>query len=166
MMKYIKGGFIGIVVSMCFQSSGLALTNEEVFSQFQFNFITPGARATGLGGAFIGLADDATAVESNPAGLTQLYDSEVSLEFKHIAYVTEQIFENLQYDTSITRRDFDNAVQGISFTGLSGWAAVDAPLSCSSSGPWSWTRSGRDRASPSRTTPALPGWAACCGRPS
>lgn len=118
MIKHIKGVFIAIIIVMCFHSSGLALTNEEVFSQFQFNFITPGARATGLGGAFIGLADDATAVESNPAGLTQLYDSEVSLEFKHIAYVTEQIFENLRYDTSITRREFDNAVQGISFTSV------------------------------------------------
>jgi long-subunit fatty acid transport protein len=109
---------VAIVIVMSFQSSGLALTNEEVFSQFQFNFITPGARATGLGGAFIGLADDATAVESNPAGLTQLYESEVSLEFKHIAYVTEQIFENLRYSTDITRREFDNAVQSIPFASV------------------------------------------------
>ncbi|MCE1229804.1 MAG: UPF0164 family protein [Firmicutes bacterium] len=37
-----------------------------------------GARATGLGGAFIAVADDATAVSFNPAGLAQLLKPEVS----------------------------------------------------------------------------------------
>ena len=39
----------------------------------------PGARALGLGGAFIAVADDATAAESNPAGLVILTRPEVSL---------------------------------------------------------------------------------------
>lgn len=39
----------------------------------------PGARALALGGAFIGVADDATAAESNPAGLTILTRPELSL---------------------------------------------------------------------------------------
>lgn len=46
----------------------LALTDEEVYRTLNFNFITPGARALGFGGAFIALADDATAAEANPAG--------------------------------------------------------------------------------------------------
>jgi len=32
----------------------------------QFNFSPPGARSLGMGSSFIGLADDATASESNP----------------------------------------------------------------------------------------------------
>jgi len=42
---------------------GRAQTNTENFSQFEFNFNNPGARATGIGGAFISIADDATAAE-------------------------------------------------------------------------------------------------------
>lgn len=45
---------------------------------FQFNFSPPGARSVAMGAAFIGLADDATAAESNPAGLTILTRPEVS----------------------------------------------------------------------------------------
>jgi len=46
----------------------------------ELNFSTPGARSLSMGGAFIGLADDATAAYANPAGLTILRSSEVSLE--------------------------------------------------------------------------------------
>ncbi|MFC1485096.1 OmpP1/FadL family transporter [bacterium] len=35
-------------------------------------FIKPGAKATGMGGAFVAVADDATAIYWNPAGLVQL----------------------------------------------------------------------------------------------
>lgn len=34
-------------------------------------FVLPGARAMGMGGAFVAVADDATAIYWNPAGLTQ-----------------------------------------------------------------------------------------------
>lgn len=44
-----------------------------------FNLTGAGARAEGFGGAFIGLADDATAVVWNPAGLTQLERAEASV---------------------------------------------------------------------------------------
>lgn len=115
MVRCAKIFVFTIVLVLGGQAFVLALTDEEVFSQFQFNFLTPGARATALGGAFIGLADDATAVESNPAGLTQLYDSEVSLEFKYISYATEQIFENFYAVTEIKKREFDNSVQGLPF---------------------------------------------------
>jgi hypothetical protein len=51
----------------------------------QFNLSTPGARSLALGGAFLGLADDATAAYTNPAGLTNLTvgGSEVALEVRH-----------------------------------------------------------------------------------
>ena len=50
----------------------------------------PGARAEGLGGAFTGVADDATAIMWNPAGLTQLEKPEVS-------FVVRQVFLGLKY---------------------------------------------------------------------
>jgi hypothetical protein len=49
----------------------------------QFDFINPGARSLALGGAFIGLADDATSASTNPAGLTQLSRLEFSVEGRH-----------------------------------------------------------------------------------
>lgn len=115
MARYVSGLFIVMMFVGCFQLSGLALTNEDIYSQFQFNFITPGARAIALGGAFIGLADDATAVETNPAGLTQLLDPEISAEFKYITYTTEQIYENFSYDTDITMKEFDDSVVSVPF---------------------------------------------------
>jgi long-chain fatty acid transport protein len=46
----------------------------------QFDFLNPGARSLALGSAFIGLADDATAAFTNPAGLLILGATEVSFE--------------------------------------------------------------------------------------
>jgi hypothetical protein len=46
----------------------------------QFDFLNPSARSLALGGAFVGLADDATAALVNPAGLIQLTLKELSVE--------------------------------------------------------------------------------------
>ncbi len=46
----------------------------------QFSFSNPGARSLGFGGAFVALADDATAAFANPAGLVQISRPEVSVE--------------------------------------------------------------------------------------
>src|SRR5262249_45608167 len=46
-----------------------------------FRFTTPGARAAAMGRTFTGLADDATAAVSNPAGLSNLLEQEFSFEF-------------------------------------------------------------------------------------
>ncbi len=77
-------------------------TNTENFAQLEFNFNNPGARAAALGGAFISLADDATAAEANPAGLTALLKPEVSVELKSIQY-TRNIFN---FDANGTASDF------------------------------------------------------------
>jgi len=58
------------------QSDGFAFTG------INFNFTNPGARARGIGGAFVAIADDSTAALANPAGLAYL-DREFSLEFIH-----------------------------------------------------------------------------------
>ena len=47
-------------------------TNDEGLAFLQLNFFNPGARALAMGGAFIAMADDATAAVANPAGLTTL----------------------------------------------------------------------------------------------
>lgn len=54
----------------------------------QFSFSNPGARSLGLGGAFVALADDATAAFANPSGLVQLTRPEVSIEGRYWSYAT------------------------------------------------------------------------------
>ena len=50
------------------------------------NPVGSGARALGMGGAFIGVADDATAAYANPSGLVQLVRPEVSVEGRRWGY--------------------------------------------------------------------------------
>jgi long-subunit fatty acid transport protein len=64
-------------------------TDIEALAGLQFNFGNPGARSLGMGGAFIGLADDASAAEANPAGLTILRKTEVSIEARN--YLEQQL---------------------------------------------------------------------------
>lgn len=45
------------------------------------NIVGSGARALGMGGAFIAIADDATAASWNPGGLTQLEAPEISIVY-------------------------------------------------------------------------------------
>ena len=74
---------ISIVLALGFlanSGSVLAQSNAEVNAGVQFDFSLPGARSTGMGGAFVALADDATSVWANPAGLTNLSRPEVSGE--------------------------------------------------------------------------------------
>jgi len=61
-----------------------ALTDEEIFRDFRFNLINPGARARGIAGAFVSLSDDATAAQSNPAGLSFLRRSEFFAELRFV----------------------------------------------------------------------------------
>ena len=64
-------------------------TDIESLAGLQFNFGNPGARSLGMGGAFIALADDASAAEANPAGLTILRKPEFTIEGRN--YEEQQI---------------------------------------------------------------------------
>ncbi|HVS64256.1 MAG TPA: outer membrane protein transport protein [Thermoanaerobaculia bacterium] len=55
----------------------------------RFGFSPPGARAVGMGGSFIGIADDATAAEANPAGLVNLSRPEASIHYRSTSYDIE-----------------------------------------------------------------------------
>jgi long-subunit fatty acid transport protein len=68
---------------------GFSQTNDEGLAFLQLNFINPGARSLAMGGAFIGMADDATAALANPAGLTILIKPEISVEFASTDYTND-----------------------------------------------------------------------------
>ena len=61
------------------------------FSVIPFNFGPPGARSLGMGGTFLAIADDATASESNPAGLIKLSRPELSLHLRHSDFSIEAV---------------------------------------------------------------------------
>lgn len=70
-MKLYK---IVTVVTLCMASSAFAVDYaNEVLA------IGVGARALGMGGAFVGIADDSTAVYWNPAGLPQVQHVDISV---------------------------------------------------------------------------------------
>ena len=68
--------------------AGAAAAQEEAPPVVEFSFSNPGARSMGLGGAFVALADDATAAFANPAGLVSLVRPEVSIEGRGWTYAT------------------------------------------------------------------------------
>lgn len=68
-----------------------AASDEEIFRDFPFNFSNPGARALGVGGAFISLADDSTAAQANPAGLVLLRRPEFFAEFNSQRFDTSEV---------------------------------------------------------------------------
>ncbi len=69
----------------------LPLAAQEGPVTFELSFSSPGARSMGLGGAFVALADDATAAFANPAGLVQLLKPEVSMEGRWQSYETPYV---------------------------------------------------------------------------
>src|SRR5262245_66683585 len=82
--RSMRGLLFVLAASLAFAPPSWAITDEEIFRQMRFNFINPGARALGLGGSFIAVADDATAAQANPGGLMQLAAPEFFVEERFI----------------------------------------------------------------------------------
>lgn len=86
-----------------------AITNNIIFPDMTMN-ATPnpvgsGARALGLGGAFISVADDATAASWNPGGLIKLKRPEVS-------FVVSYFSGDMEYNTSFIDGDIEDLTPG------------------------------------------------------
>lgn len=78
--RWARGAALALTVLVC---PAAALAQQSLQVPIQFDFINPSARSLALGGAFVGLADDATAALVNPAGLIALTAKEVSLEGRY-----------------------------------------------------------------------------------
>ncbi|MGV8040772.1 MAG: OmpP1/FadL family transporter [Thermoanaerobaculaceae bacterium] len=72
----------GLTLALALLAAPAGLSAEEPSQSFEFTFSSPGARSMGFAGAFVPLADDATAAFANPAGLVQLVRPELSLELR------------------------------------------------------------------------------------
>src|SRR5262245_39095094 len=105
--------------TMCTMLFGLAgpaaaQNNEEIFEQFQWNFFPPGARASAMGQAFLGVADDASAAVTNPAGLVNLTRPQIYLEYKNTHLENERLagFNSL---TTLEATKFSTDINSVSF---------------------------------------------------
>jgi long-chain fatty acid transport protein len=90
-----------------------------------FDFSLPGARSRGIGGAFVAVADDATSVYSNPAGLTLLLRPEISIEgrnwnFTSVGANSGHAFGRatgigIDSVNGVVDREFSSGTSGVSF---------------------------------------------------
>jgi long-subunit fatty acid transport protein len=106
-----------IVIAATVTSAG-AQTNDEVFLGLQWNFSTPGARANGMGRSFIGVADDATAAVTNPAGLLNLTRPQTYGEYKNTQLKTDRLASITSLQT-LQPTTFESTVNSLSFLSAS-----------------------------------------------
>lgn len=83
-MKTVYAGLLSLFVLFYSATAGFG---QDPFAYNQMSFLTEktgiGARAIGLGGAYIGVADDYSAIYWNPAGLGQLKNDEFFASLTH-----------------------------------------------------------------------------------
>jgi long-chain fatty acid transport protein len=106
----------------------IQVSAQQAVIPLQLSFSDPGARSTGLGGAFVALADDATAAFANPAGLVQLLKPEISIEARNwshsIPYTASGLVEGdpsgqgLDTTPGITKSKATYDTTGLSFLSL------------------------------------------------
>ena len=70
------------------------------------NFAGVGVRAMGMGGAFVGVADDFTAMYWNPAGLAQMQRREVQVSFLRSSRANDSVFNGTPGRSELTNTRF------------------------------------------------------------
>jgi long-chain fatty acid transport protein len=100
--------FVRPVTALCLGLAAPLFAQLRTFSKLDFNIGAPGGRALGMGGAFIGLADDASATWTNPAGLSILRKPELSIEMRssnfHEKVAAAGDATHVQFETIATAR--------------------------------------------------------------
>lgn len=86
MMPSFGRAACALVFTTALWAPASAQTNERLHANLDFRFSTPGARSVGMGRSFVGLADDATAADVNPAGIVNLRETEVAMSYTVTAY--------------------------------------------------------------------------------
>lgn len=91
-----------VIAAIASSTFSLAVHSQEIQRievPSSFNPVGSGARALGMGGSFISIADDATAASWNPAGLIQLRKPEVAL-VASTTYLQEDLTFSLEPQAS------------------------------------------------------------------
>lgn len=104
-----------LLATVAFTASPTAVFGAQIEFSSTLNPVGSGARATGMGGAFIAVADDATAASWNPAGLINLEKPEMSIVYSY--FKREQTYlSDTHPETDGTSQSMD--ANGINFASL------------------------------------------------
>ncbi len=96
------------------QGANFGALSRPTPEAYSFNIIGSGARALGMGGAFIGVSNDVTAASWNPAGLVAIQEPVMSVSYRDFAAGGEYRFGG--YPPFALARDFSHSgnISGIS----------------------------------------------------
>ena len=90
------------VALLCVWVGGAVAQEERAID----NFAGVGVRAMGMGGAFVGVADDFTAMYWNPAGLAQMQRREVQVSFLRNSRANDSVFNGTAGRSELTNTRF------------------------------------------------------------
>lgn len=95
-----------------------AQTNEELFQHVTWDLLPAGARAAGMGRAFVAVSDDGAATASNPAGLVRLRRTQANISARSGLV---RVSRFAQPDSLLTLRStvFSTEVQSLSLVSFS-----------------------------------------------
>jgi hypothetical protein len=119
MKKAITGGMLGIFLIIMISSVSWGVNSKVGTTAYSFLKIDPSARSTGMGGAFVGLSNDESALYYNPAGLVQTegrrffttYNNYLAdIQFGFLGYV-HPYSENLKLGASICYFNYGSFVK-------------------------------------------------------
>ena len=91
-----------VIALLCVWVRGAVAQEERAID----NFAGVGVRAMGMGGAFVGVADDFTAMYWNPAGLAQMQQREVQVSFLRNSRANDSIFNGIPGRSELTNTRF------------------------------------------------------------
>lgn len=90
------------IALLCVGVGGAVAQEERAID----NFAGVGVRAMGMGGAFVGVADDFTAMYWNPAGLAQMQRREVQVSFLRNSRANDSVFNGTAGRSELTNTRF------------------------------------------------------------
>lgn len=89
-MLHLKHKVLILAIATLFLMPHAVNAQEEIF--FLGEELGVGSRAMGMGGAYVGVSDDYSAIYWNPAGLGQIQRMEVNVGFSHNKFVNNTSF--------------------------------------------------------------------------
>jgi long-subunit fatty acid transport protein len=105
MRRFLLLGFIAVLMVAPELVGGQQITQQVRISSSP-NPVGSGARAVGMGGAFIAIADDATAASWNPGGLIQLERPELSIVGSY--FLRQEDYSSSSHPEAATDDSFDS----------------------------------------------------------
>lgn len=128
------------VASLCVWVGGAVAQEERAID----NFAGVGVRAMGMGGAFVGVADDFTAMYWNPAGLAQMQRREVQVSFLRNSRANDSVFNGTAGRSELTNTRFGSLGFVYPYPVYRGSLVLAAGLTRIKDFDWSLNQKGND----------------------